>query len=499
MNKNIFSKEWRLNNLYTIRDKLGVKRILKLNNAQKKILQYKHNRKIILKSRQQGISTFYLAYNLDDCLVIPGYNAGIQSYGQDEAEKLATRAKLMWDELDEDAKTFIGLTTIGKPLELVKCNSKVMEWNNGSVLKIGNFRGDTLQSLHVSELGKIAKKFPDKAKELKTGAFQAVSKENKITIESTAEGRTGLFYEMWRKAEEIQLLGKELTPLDFQAIFLSWLEDTDCNLDYEVEIPEHLQKYFEKIEKELNVKLADTQKWWYVKKYEELGDDIKQEYPTTAEEAFTATKDGSYWSKLYRDLIVKRKRLITPLYDKNLPVNVAIDLGINDVMVLVFYQFYVTSAEPELRIIDEYHNEGEGLEHYVKVLNDKKYNYKDIFVPHDANVRELGTGKSRLTILRELGVNAKVLPRQPVQDGIELVRKWIKYMWIDDRLTYIKETFVNYTKEWNERLGTWSSKPLHNEWSHPADAIRYMCLSLPNISKYDNYNKVKRKSGGIDL
>lgn len=487
-------KEWRLNNLYTIRDKNGVKMIMRLNLAQKKVLSYTHNRKIILKSRQQGISTFYLAYNLDDCLFKEGYQAGIQSYGLEEASKLARRAKLMWDELPEEIKKLLGL-------ELTIANSKMLAWNNGSVLRIGNFRGDTLQGLHVSELAKIAKNSPEKAKELKTGAFQAVGKDNKITIESTAEGRTGLFYEIWRKAEELQLLDKPLTPMDFQAIFISWVEDNDCQLDFEVDIPDDLQKYFEQVNKKLGIELTPQQEWWYTKKREELGDDIKQEYPTTSEEAFSASKDGSYYSKLYRDHIVKQKRLVNGLFDSNLTVNVAMDLGINDTMVLIFYQTYRGLTGPELRIIDEYHNEGEGLEHYVRVMESKAnslgYRYKDVFVPHDAKVRELGTGKSRLAILRELGVNAKVLPSTSVQDGIELVRKWIKYMWIDDRLNYIKDTFTSYTKEWNERLGVWNSQPLHNEWSHPADTIRYMCMSLPKNSFSKNQRETKNY--GIDL
>jgi len=500
MQPNISSKLWRLNNLYTIKNKEGELQLLKLNAAQTKVLtKYKHNKKIILKSRQQGISTLFLAYNLDSCLTDPGFEAGLQSYGQKEAEKLANRAKIMWDHLDKNYKDIIGYATIGEPLTLTRCNTSQMEFNNGSILKIGNFRGDTLQSLHVSELAKIAKKFPDKAKELKTGAFQAVATKNKITIESTAEGRTGMFYEMWRKAEENELLGKPLTDLDFQPIFLSWIEDLDCRLDTEVDIPLHLQEYFDTIEKTLDVKLVNEQKWWYTKKWEELGDDMKQEYPTTSEEAFSATKDGSYYSKLYRDYIVKQKRLITPLYDQNLPVSVAMDLGINDTMVIIFYQTYYNMArEPELRIIDEYHNEGEGLKHYVDVLQSKPYRYKDVFVPHDANVRELTTGKTRLAILREYGINAKVLPKQSIRDGIEVVRKWIPYMYVDDRLTYIKEMFINYTKEWNERLGVWNSSPLHNEWSHPADAMRYACQSLPKLGdKTNKYNK--SKSVGLDL
>lgn len=96
MEEKLSSKLWRMNNLYTILDKNGVKRKLVLNHAQLQVLtRFRHNKKIILKSRQQGISTLYLAYNLDDCLFKAGYQAGIQSYGLDESEKLSKRALLM--------------------------------------------------------------------------------------------------------------------------------------------------------------------------------------------------------------------------------------------------------------------------------------------------------------------------------------------------------------------------------------------------------------------
>lgn len=495
LTKTIGSKLWRMNNIYNIRDKSGRQILLRLNKSQKRVLtQFKHNKKIILKSRQQGISTLFLVYYLDTCLVTPGYQAGIQSYGQDEADKLAKRALFAWDEMDQEYKDFIGYMTVGEPLRLVTNNQKGMTWNNGATLKIGNFRGDTLQALHVSELGKIAKKYPEKARELKTGAFQAVSTSNKISIESTAEGNSGLFYDMWVKAEELQLQGKELTPLDFQAIFLSWVDDPDCSLDYPVDIPEKLSKYFEKLQTKNSIVLADTQKWWYVKKYEELGDDIKQEYPTTPEEAFEQTRDGSYYARLFRDL-VKDKRLVKDPYDPSLKTHVAMDLGMNDTMVLVYYQVF----RKEVRIIDETHSNGEPLSYYVDIMRSKKYNYGTVFVPHDAKVRELGTGKSRLDILKELGVrNIRVLPKQPVHTGIELVRKWLPHMWIKDDLVYIKDTFKNYTKQWDDRLGRWRDQPLHNEWSNPADAIRYMCQSLPEYEK-DNYTPKRQPRTSMDL
>ena len=486
------SKLWRLNNLYTIRDKNAVKRTLKLNDAQLKVLtKFKHNKKIILKSRQQGISTLYLAYNLDDCLFKPGYNAGIQSYGLDESDKLSIRARLMWEDLDPNIKELM-------ELKVVSDNQKGITFSNGAILKIGNFRGDTLQSLHVSELAKIAKKFPEKAKELKTGAFQAVSTKNKITIESTAEGKNGLFWEIWSKAETRIALGQALTPLDFQPIFLSWMEDPDCQLDFEVVISSSLNSYFTSLEELLSITLTDKQKWWYSKKKEELSDDMQQEYPSTAEEAFTAAKDGTYYSKMFRDHVIKNKRIIAKLYDENLNVNVAMDLGMNDTMVLIFFQLY----RKELRIIDVYYNSGEAIGHYAEVIKSKPYKYDAFIFPHDANVRSLNDAKSRVDIFREHGIRGRVLPRSDVHDGIELVRSWIPYTYIDEDLQYIIETYNSYSKEWNDRTGMWNNKPLHNEWSNPADAIRYMCQSLPKLS--DGYKTPERavyryKSQGYDV
>ena len=488
INEKLSSKLWRMNNLYTIRDKNGQKRTLKLNASQTKVLtQFRHNRKIILKSRQQGISTLYLAYNLDDCLFKPGYNAGIQSYGLDESDKLSARARLMWEDLDPNIKGLM-------QLDVVSDNMKGVTFSNGAILKIGNFRGDTLQSLHVSELAKIAKKFPDKAKELKTGAFQAVSTKNKITIESTAEDKSGLFWEIWNKAYTNKLLGLPLTPLDFEPIFLSWMEDPDCQLNSEVAIPKALEAYFSS----LGVELTNEQKWWYAKKKDELGEDMQQEYPSTPEEAFESAKDGTYYSKIFKEHVIKYKRIVKDLYDENLKVNVAMDLGMNDTMVLIFFQLH----RRELRIIDEYHNSGEAIAHYVDIIKSKPYDYDSFIMPHDATVRSLNDAKSRHDIFREHGIYGRILPRGDIHDGIELVRSWIPNMWIDSSLQYILDTFANYSKEWNERSGMWSSKPLHNEWSNPADAIRYMCQSLPKISDglaARNPRQMSARSRGYDV
>jgi hypothetical protein len=451
---------------------------MRLNDAQQKVLKkYKHNKKIILKSRQQGISTLFLAYYLDDCLFKPGYSAGIQSYGQDEADKLSKRAELMWNELDQDIKDMFGL-------KLVSNNSKGMTFSNGSVLKIGNFRGDTLQGLHVSELGKIAKRYPEKAKELKTGAFQAVSVNNKITIESTAEGQTGLFYEMWQTATTRASSTQDLTPLDFQPIFLSWMEDPDCTLSYEYPISEEVTKYQEKVKEELDITLSQEQLWWLAAKISELGEDFNQEYPATPEMAFATQVEGMYFRAQYLRL-QKSDRIAKALYNPSYGVHVSFDLGINDETVMLFSQ--VIDEVPYL--IDNYHNKDEGIVFYASVLKELPYsgNYESIIMPHDINVRDYSTGRTRLeTFQREGFSNVRVLEKLSFQDSIEAARQFIDIAVFDD--TKVMDTLLalqNYRKKYDRALGVFLGTDVHDIHSNYAAALRYMAQGL-------GYFKVKK-------
>lgn len=470
--KYLGSKLWRLNNLYKIRDKAGQLITMKLNESQLYTLtQFSHNKRIILKSRQQGMTTLAVAYNLDSCLFHPGFSAGIQSYGLDESKKLQLKAKLMWEEFDEDIRKALNI-------ELVINNAYGMRFSNGSLLRIGNFRGDTLQSLHVSELAKIAKKYPDKARELKTGAFQAIGKDNKIIIESTAEGKAGLFYELWQKAVAKKRItdaaGAQLSPFDFEPIFLSWMMDPDCNLDLpQVPSPE-LVEYFDKVEMETGIKLADTQKNWYIAKYEEIGNEIKQEYPSTPEEAFEKVVEGTYYANEYKRLNIGKFE-----YDPNYYVFSAVDLGMNDTFSNIFFQVDVNG---QVTIIGEYMDSGHGLEYYRDVYDAimKKYgwNIQSMYVPHDVNVRDLTSDKTRLDVLRELKFNPIVIKRHSLIDGIECCRQMLQNVRIDKSCEVTLAAIQNYRKAYNEQLAVFMDKPVHDEHSHPADALRYLALGL---------------------
>ena len=483
------SRLWRINSgIYHIENKVGDLIPFEMNYAQHKVYaeSLKHPRLLILKSRQQGISTFWLIYSLDMSIVEDHTKGGLMAQGLDESRQLKERLERAWDNIPSDLLDFL-------KVENIKRNNKEFALNNGSKIYIAtSFRSGTLQFLHISEFGKISAKYPDRAKETKTGSLQAIKGGQPVIIESTAEGRNNMFYDMWNTAISHQGV---LTPKDFKPVFLSWVDDPDCNLDIPQTITKEAEEYFDTLKYEYEkftgkkLRLRNSQKWWWVAQLREFEGDLSsmgQEYPGYPEEAFSATKDGTYWAKLYRDEVVNKGHLVENLYDPALDVYVAIDLGMNDMMCLVFYQLY---SDKELRIIDEYHNWGEGIKHYVDVMREreKRYGYKIkyVYLPHDANIKELGTGKSRLAIFRELGVNVRLIPKtKSVLNDIELVRRVIPKMWFDIRNTeYLQKAMENYSKEWDDRLGVFKDKPLHNEYSHPADAIRYMVISV--------YHKIK--------
>jgi len=493
---NFYSKRWRLNNLYTIFTKDNKKQILKFNSAQTKISNHSHPRKIVPKSRQQGVSTYAVAYNLDSCLTHEGYQAGIQSYGQDESDKLAKRALTMWNEMDPDAKTLFGVT-------LVAANRKEMVFSNGSTLKIGNFRGDTLQSLHVSELAKISKRYPDKARELKTGAFQAVSAGNKITIESTSEGPHGLFYEMCMQAKALQDAGVKLTPLDFELVFLSWVDDQDCTMEQQPHIVKHKEhivtalnsKYFPQLEQRLNITLTQAQKNWYIAKAVELGlDDIKLEYPATIEEAFEQSVHGTILKREY-DSIVSENRYGSFLHVPGVPVTVSYDIGVNDETVLHFVQ--VINGRP--RLIRTIANSNEGLDYYAELIKNlvihDNYRITDVILPHDANVTDFSTGRTRLERFRDHNLPVRLLKRTSILDGIEALRQLVNVLYIDNSNTGKTLSAIQlYRWKYDKQLDVTLQIPLHDWCSNYMDSLRYMAQGLSYDTTVDVTYAVRNNS-----
>lgn len=155
--------------------------------------------------------------------------------------------------------------------------------------------------------------------------------------------------------------------------------------------------------------------------------------------------------------------------DRGLPVHTGWDLGITDSTAIWFVQ----CVGKERRLIDYYEASGVGLDHYAQVLKDKSYIYGTHYFPHDVQVKELGSGLSRVQTLAGLGITAEVVPVSAVMDGINATRRMLDQCWIDkERCARGLEAIKQYRREYDETLKDWRTRPLHDWTSHGADALR---------------------------
>lgn len=206
-------------------------------------------------------------------------------------------------------------------------------------------------------------------------------------------------------------------------------------------------------------------------------DEYEQEY----ECSFLAALAGAYYGKQMA-AADKDGRIGRVPWDPAYPVITAWDLGIGDATSIWFVQL----VGREVRVIDFYEATGVGAEHYVKVLRERPYTYKDTILPHDADADEWGTGRSRLSTLDSLGArDLRVLPRTPVEDGINAARNLLPRCYFDaDKCEIGIEHLRQYRAEWDEKMNTFKPRPRHDEHSHGADAFRYLAMGLPDVVDY---------------
>lgn len=166
-------------------------------------------------------------------------------------------------------------------------------------------------------------------------------------------------------------------------------------------------------------------------------------------------------------------------HDPALPVHTAWDLGVGDATSIWFVQL----VGAQVRVIDYYEATGQGIPHYVQALKAKPYTYGSHLAPHDIGVREFGSGRTRLETAQSLGITFRVLPRMTLEDGINATRVTFGRLWFDERACQQGlECLRNYRREMNQRLGELKPEPVHDWASHGADAMRYLCMGLDQLS-----------------
>lgn len=488
---NLADPFWRLNNLYHVIDEQGADSLFRMRPAQKQFYDDLWYFNIVLKARQLGFTTLIDLMCLDMAITTPNMTCKIIAETKGKAADIF-EAKIIYpyEHLPGKLREFCPVQRCSKDGEVV--------FGNGSSIKVSvSARSGTCQFLHVSEYGPVCATQPAKANEILTGSLPAVHSGGWCFIESTAMGNSGHFYDLVQRAKAAKLSGRKIEKQEFRLHFFPWHENAEyvANPD-NVVIPARLLEYYDELYARHGIELSDEQQAWYAMQEQVYQDKIWSEYPSYADEAFKVANDGAYYARQFT-AIYRENRICAVPYDDSLPVYTSWDLGMGDETSIWFFQFY----GKEIRAIDYYQNNGEGLAHYISVLRSKGYKYARHFAPHDIAVRELSTGVSRMETARRLGIEFdRVMTNKDLMGGIDNCREMLDYCWFDESKTEEGvKCLVAYRKEWDDAHGCFKTQPLHDWASHGADSFRTMAMAWKLGLVADSVSSLRSVSAGISV
>lgn len=447
------------------------------NAAQVKFLGRLHNRNIILKSRQMGFSTLTEIMALDQALFLPDQNINII------AQDLEAAGELFRDKIRYAYDRLPAFMRLAFPLAKATESALIFAHNNSAIRVLTSARSGTVHFLHVSEMGKIAAKHPEKAREVTTGSLQAVPTSGLIVIESTSEGYGGAFYELARRAEMKWRQGKDksLTPQDYRFHFYPWWVDPSCVLSPDqakrVPISPDDHDYFDDIEDREDCALTLPQRAWYVaKRDEEFAHEpslMWREYPSTVEECWKSGDEGRYLTRVLNAARGQGRIGKFPIRTDR-PLNGFWDIGVSDTQVCWLHQ--------EVGGMDHWvgYREGnaEGFLPFIQWIDTMQAPVGTMFLPHDAShmVNGVEDPTSIVSQLRAARPSWRwaVVPRvKTIQHGIDLMRQdFSTYCFDEVACKTGLDHLAAYKRKWLKGIQAWANEPEHDDASHAADALR---------------------------
>lgn len=166
-------------------------------------------------------------------------------------------------------------------------------------------------------------------------------------------------------------------------------------------------------------------------------------------------------------------RICNVPYDPMLKVHIIFDLGWNDAMAISLAQ----KNASEIRVIEYIEDSHKTLDHYSSMLKDKRFNWGKVYLPHDGRNKDFKTGKSAEEIMTAFGWDVAITPNMSIEDGIRLTRMTFPRMYFDKAST---ERLVQCAKRYRRSINQQTQEPgapLHDEWSHGADNLRYIAVN----------------------
>ncbi len=473
MDQRLKDKNWRINHLYKIRNKEGDLVVFKRNRAQKHYAQNKWFRNLILKSRQLGFTTDEAVDSLDDVLFTPNVDALMIAHNLEAGSSIFDKKIVFaWEKFPEELR---------KLYSVDNKTSKTLKFDFGkkgfsSIAVDTSGRSGTYRRVHITELAEIAKKFPKKIPEIIEGTIPAVPSTGRVDIESTSQGASGEFYEMFMSAYE---RGEPTQNQEYKAHFYNWTWDDEemakivNPLTFEqMEQGDKFREYAAKHQ------LTPVQITYYYQKWLSLNkkwNALRREYPTTPQEAFEAIAEGTFYGEQL-GLMEQNGQVGVYPYDKSLKVHTVWDLGVGKNLRVGFYQR--DTMANNVRMIDHWVGDGsDGIPEAAVAIQRKPYIYGKHFGPHDIEATDIGTGKTRVESARNAGIHFTAVADVSIEDGINGVSTWLNRVYVNKETCkeWIK-SMKNYSHEWDEKRGMYKDDPLHNWASHDADVSRYASI-----------------------
>lgn len=452
--------------MYKIRNKEQQLVKFNRNKAQTHFNENKWFRNLILKSRQLGFTTDEAIDSLDDVLFTRNTECLLIAHNLDAGKKIFDgKIELAWKNQRPEIK------------ELYKVDANTaqtlkFEFGDGSYSSIAvdtSGRSGTYNRVHITEFADICKKFPNKVKDIIEGTIPAVPTKGRVDIESTSQGASGEFHDMFMDAWE---RGDPKHNVEYKAHFYNWTWDEEIEtITPEANLPVEFIDY-----QQLH-NLSDKEITYYYQKWLSLNkswNSLHKEYPTSPEEAFEVIVEGSYYG-VEIGIMEREGRIGIVPCDRALKVHTVWDLGVGENLAIGFYQ---RTREGQLRKIDYWQGSGsDGLPEAAKAVSSKPYVYGYHFGPHDLEATDVSTGKSRKETARSLGINFRMVDNIPIEDGINAAQVTLSQLWVDkEKCKEWLKSMKNYCREWDDKKGMYKDIPYHNWASHGADEFRYAAI-----------------------
>ena len=200
--------------------------------------------------------------------------------------------------------------------------------------------------------------------------------------------------------------------------------------------------------------------------------------------SFQGNLPGSIFGKEISDLEDK-KHITTVPFDPSLQVHTSWDIGYNDDTAIIFFQ----EIGHQINIINCFADRNKPFPFYAELLKEKEYSYGNHYAPHDIEVSEFSSGRTRRETAYQHGIRFRVAPKTLLEDGIHAVKMILPRCKIDvDHCKPLIDALRHYHRKYIERDRVFKTKPVHDWSSHYADSFRVLATGFHG-HKYTNLNK----------